>query len=326
MLKISSMLCCCVWLMPALAARAETAAALGKTRSELVAAEVNSVRITHEQVDREMQRRFATQQRVLEQEHHHLLRKHVLKLMIERELLRQAAVSSGIIIPDPDLEAALKAFEERLRQGESSSRLLWAARLDKDDLRRMLLNDLLVKRYLETNVYGGINVTEDDARARYEREPERYRVPLELRARHILFQLDEDADEAQLEEARARATKVLQAARRNGESFEELAKKFSEGPTRAKGGDLGYFTYNQMVPAFAQAAFALQPGEISDIVRTPFGLHIIQAVDLRGGTIPPFPSLAPSIKAQLEAERRRELLKQQLELLKNASKVIQYIN
>jgi len=127
---------------------------------------------------------------------------------------------------------------------------------------------------------GGINVTEKEVQSFYEYNNEAYSQPKQVKARHILFTLGEYA----LKEAEDKVKKVAKevlAKARQGEDFAALAKEHSEGPTKSKGGDLGYFKRGQMTPPFEEAAFKLKKGEISDLVRTQFGYHIIKVEDIK---------------------------------------------
>lgn len=125
-----------------------------------------------------------------------------------------------------------------------------------------------------------VTVTDSQVRDYYEENIESFRVVRQVKARHILFKLEEGASGEVEKEVRERALSVLKKAR-DGEDFSDLAKKYSEGPTRKDGGDLGYFSAGQMVKPFEEAVFKLKKGEISDLVRTPFGYHIILVEDIK---------------------------------------------
>ena len=116
--------------------------------------------------------------------------------------------------------------------------------------------------------------------AYYEENIEMFREKKKVKARHILFKLDEDASEEKEKEVKEKALAVLGKARA-GEDFAALAKAHSEGPTAKEGGDLGYFSEGDMVKPFEEAAFNLNKGEISDLVRTRFGYHIIKVEDVK---------------------------------------------
>lgn len=125
-----------------------------------------------------------------------------------------------------------------------------------------------------------VELADREIEAYYEYNVEAFKEPKQVKARHILFKLREDASEQEEKTVREKAEKVLKEARENGD-FAALAKKYSEGPTKDNGGDLGYFTEGRMVKPFEQVAFQMKKGEISDLVRTPFGYHIIYIEDIR---------------------------------------------
>jgi peptidyl-prolyl cis-trans isomerase D len=126
----------------------------------------------------------------------------------------------------------------------------------------------------------GLNVTEAMVQDYYEDYLDTFKERKQVKARHILFKVAESATDVEAEQAKQKALEVLKKAR-DGEDFAELAKQYSEGPTAGEGGDLGYFSENQMVKPFEEAAFALEKGEISDVVRTSFGFHIIKVEDVK---------------------------------------------
>jgi peptidyl-prolyl cis-trans isomerase D len=120
-----------------------------------------------------------------------------------------------------------------------------------------------------------VTITEDDIRAYYDEHQEEFETPKTVEARHILIKVDAEADEAAASEARKKADEVYALAK-GGQDFAELAKKYSEGPTKDRGGLLGAFSKETMVKPFADKAFAMQAGEISEPVRTQFGWHVIK--------------------------------------------------
>ena len=114
----------------------------------------------------------------------------------------------------------------------------------------------------------------------YEYNIDIFLQPKQVKVRHILFKLAQDATEAEEKKVKERAKTVLKKARQS-EDFSALAREYSEGPTKSEGGDLGYFSAGKMVKPFEDAAFKLKKGEISDLVRTPFGYHIIRVEDIK---------------------------------------------
>ncbi|MBW1787895.1 MAG: SurA N-terminal domain-containing protein [Deltaproteobacteria bacterium] len=123
-------------------------------------------------------------------------------------------------------------------------------------------------------------VADNDIQAYYEYNISAFSSPKQVKARHILFMVEEGVSEDKERGVRDKAKAVLEEARQ-GKDFAELAKTYSEGPTKTKGGDLGYFSEGNMVKSFEEAAFKLKAGEISGLVRTPFGYHIIKVEDVK---------------------------------------------
>lgn len=148
-----------------------------------------------------------------------------------------------------------------------------------------------------------LSVPEADLKRYYDENAARYTVAEERRASHILIKAPKDAPKADREKAKARAEAVLAELRKNPAGFAESAKKNSEDSSAAQGGDLDFFGRGMMVRPFEDAAFSMKPGEISEVVETDFGFHIIQLVEVRGGDRKSFDSL----RAEIEAEVRKAL-------------------
>jgi peptidyl-prolyl cis-trans isomerase D len=184
---------------------------------------------------------------------------------------------------EADLVAYHKAHQERFRTTEEAD-IEWV-QLDLDTLARQY------------------PVAEDKLREYYEQNISRYTVAEERRASHILIAVAKDAPAAEREKAKAKAQALLAEVRKNPASFAEVARKNSQDPGSAsKGGDLDFFGRGAMTKPFDAAVFAMKPGEISDVVATDFGFHIIQLVAARGGDKKSF----DSVKAELAQEVGRQ--------------------
>jgi peptidyl-prolyl cis-trans isomerase D len=150
----------------------------------------------------------------------------------------------------------------------------------------------------------GITVPEDDLKKYYAENASRYTAAEERRARHILIKADKAAAPDVRQKAKARAEALLVEARKNPAGFAELAKKNSDDPGSAvQGGDLDFFGRGAMVKPFEDAAFAMKPGEISNVVESDFGYHVIQLEAIRGGEKKPF----EAVRAAIEDEVRQQL-------------------
>jgi len=156
--------------------------------------------------------------------------------------------------------------------------------------------------------------SDDEVKAYYdEHRDDRFTAPEEIRARHILIKLPPGADEKARAAARTKADDVL-AKVKKGADFAKLAQEVSEDPGSAsKGGDLGLFARGHMVPAFDAAAFALEPGTVSDVVETPFGFHVIKVEEKLPGGPKPLEAVRDEIVKTLTAEKGLELARKQAE-------------
>ena len=144
-------------------------------------------------------------------------------------------------------------------------------------------------------------ISDDELKARYESDKERYQVPEQRHVRHILFKVPKDADAKTVAAKEEQARKVMAMAK-GGQDFAELARQYSEGPTAAKGGDLGFFGRGRMVRPFDEAVFAMRKGEIGGPVRTQFGFHIIKVEDIRPATTRAFAEVRDELRREMEKE------------------------
>ncbi|MBW1713610.1 MAG: SurA N-terminal domain-containing protein [Deltaproteobacteria bacterium] len=147
-------------------------------------------------------------------------------------------------------------------------------------------------------------VTDEEARAYYDNNPGEFSEEKTVEASHILIRLRPDAGEEQVKEARIKAQKLAERARK-GEDFAKLARENSQGPTASRGGYLGAFGKNQMLPAFSEAAFSMEPGQISDPVRTDYGWHVILVHNVNPAKVRTFEEAKADIKARLASESAR---------------------
>jgi len=152
-----------------------------------------------------------------------------------------------------------------------------------------------------------VQVTSDEIADYYNENQAQYEQEAEVKARHILFRVNEKAPEEEVAKVEAEAQKVLAEAKSKGADFTELVKKYSQAPDAEKGGDLGYFTRDRMVPAFAEAAFALKAGEVSEVVRTQYGFHIIKVEDVRPARTIPLEEARSEIELNLKRQRAKDI-------------------
>jgi len=145
-------------------------------------------------------------------------------------------------------------------------------------------------------------VTEEDARKFYDQNPDKFTRSESVKASHILIGVDSKASADDKKKAREKAEK-LRKDLAGGADFAALAKENSTCPSSQQGGDLGFFGKGQMVPPFEQAAFSMKPGEISDVVETQFGYHIIKLIEKKGAESVSFKDALPRIEEYLKGQK-----------------------
>jgi peptidyl-prolyl cis-trans isomerase D len=195
-----------------------------------------------------------------------------------------AAYRAKVDPSDADIEAYFKANEAQFRAPEQAS------------IEYVVLNPEVLTK--------GVAVPEEDLRKYYAENASRYTVAEERRASHVLVKADRDEPAAEKKAAKARAEELLVQLRKNPDSFADVARKYSQDPgSAARGGDLDYFGRGMMTKPFEDAVFAMKPGEISNVIETDFGYHIIKLTAVRGGEKKPF----EAVRGEIEAEVRKAL-------------------
>lgn len=164
-----------------------------------------------------------------------------------------------------------------------------------------------------------IEVDDAELRSLYDNRKANYVEPDQREASHILIILDQDADDATVNAARDRLA-AIRSRIDAGESFEELARELSEDPGSApQGGSLGWFGRGIMDPAFEEAAFALSPGYLSDVVQSSFGLHLLEVTGARDGEIRSFDKIRPELLLDYQGEQAEQLFVERANVLQNLS-------
>ena len=168
------------------------------------------------------------------------------------------------------------------------------------------------------NLLAKVQVSKEDARKYYDEHQNEFGSPEERQAAHILITVKANATPAEQDAAKALAEKILQQVRQAPSRFSELAKKDSQDPgSAAKGGDLGFFGRGMMVKPFEEAAFALKVGEISGLVKSDFGYHIIKLIAVKPSRITPFDEALKGIISKLRQQKAAELFAETAEKFSN---------
>ena len=161
-------------------------------------------------------------------------------------------------------------------------------------------------------------ISDEEIQGYYEENQEGFKTPKTVEARHILIKVDRNADFETVEKTKKRALDILNMAR-GGEEFSELARQYSEGPTRGRGGYLGTFRKEAMVKPFADKAFSMQAGEISEPVRTQFGWHLIKVEKVNEASVISFDEAEKGIREKLTEEMAKNLAYDEAEEVSDVS-------
>lgn len=173
-----------------------------------------------------------------------------------------------------------------------------------EDLKKRLIVESFLKKRVETDV----KVGDDDLKKFYEQNKDKFKTGEQIRASHILVKSEKEA-------------KDILAQIKAGGKFDELARKYSVDASAAKGGDLGWFGRGSMVPVFEKALLALKEGQISDVVKSDFGYHIIKLTGKRPAGVRPFEEVKDQIKAAIMPAKQQELFQKIKDELKKNAKI-----
>ncbi|WP_456432149.1 peptidylprolyl isomerase [Thermosulfuriphilus sp.] len=186
--------------------------------------------------------------------------------------------------------------------------------LERDPLIRARIEQarsaILAQELIRREVLDKVKLDEAEAKRYYQENKTAFGQPEMVRARHILIAIKDPNDQSLKDQARREAEEIL-ARVKAGEDFAALAKQYSDDPgSRAKGGDLGFFSRGEMIEPFEKAAFALKVGQVSGVVESPFGYHIIKVEERRPAEIPSYEKVKKQVRDRaLEAKRERVLEK-----------------
>lgn len=228
--------------------------------------------------------------------------KRTLDRAVDSLLMAQEARRLGIV---PD-EARIEEKMKRLADGAGGHAELEAelikSRITYDQLRSTVVQADLVQSLVETEITSKIQVSEQDVEAFYTENLASFTGTEKVHSRHIIFLVDPGATDAERESARQKAETARQRAAA-GEEFAMLAVELSEGPNATKGGDLGITGRGQMVEGFDEAVWALEPGEISDVVESRLGYHVVKVEEFVEAPVVPLEEARPTVINLLRQQR-----------------------
>jgi peptidyl-prolyl cis-trans isomerase C len=231
----------------------------------------------------------------------------LLDEMIDMRLVAHEGKARKVAVTDADVDTQMQQITKQFPSEEEFKKALASRNMTLEDLKTETRNNLLINKTLEAEILPKIAVQPADLETYYQANPDQFKQPEKMRASHILIPMTAQMTDVQKKEARTQAETVLKRAKA-GEDFAALAKEFSKDSSAQNGGDLNFFPRGQMVPAFEAAAFALQPNQISEIVETPFGFHIIKGGEHQAASTVPLAQVTPQLTEFLKQQKQREML------------------
>lgn len=307
-----------------LAAVIGTAATSGAEVVTGIAAIVNDEIITIYELNNEYAKVFKEEEKkgALDEAAAKKLRVDVLNAMIDKKLIGMKIKELNIVVSEEEVR---QSIEEIKKQNKLSQEALAAALLTQgltfDQYKAQMKEQLERLRLMSQEVKAKIQVSERELKEYYDANRSQFREENSYRARHIFFKVDKNAGNDQIKRVMAKAANVMGEARTNTD-FAELARKYSDDPNAAKdGGDLGTFKKGDMLPEIESAVITMNPGEISDLVTTPAGFHIIKLEEKSLDSIKPFESVKGMIEDILYRKKSEERFTQWAEELRKAAAI-----
>jgi peptidyl-prolyl cis-trans isomerase C len=297
----------------------ETVAA---TNPDAVVAKVNGVAITRAEMDRAVKILLA-QSKMKQPVPGEIMKKAeavAMNQLIASELLYQAGIKTAAKDLDKQVETQLAQRKAQFPSTAEYEKAMKENNLTEKDLTVLMRKDIVINNLLEKEVASKITVSEAEAKKFYDDNKEKFKTEESVRASHILIGVDAKATADDKKKAKEKA-EAIRKRLLAGEDFAAVAKKESTCPSASQGGDLGSFTKGQMVPEFEKAAFALKPGEISDVVETKFGYHIIKVQEKKAAGTVSFDEAKKNIEGYLKSQKIQKGINEYLEKLRKESKV-----
>lgn len=297
-------------------------AAKKQTASDKVAV-VNGVIFTQKDLDVEMERikkRLSMIKGPLSDSQQKEFKERTLQKIIGRELLFQESQRKQIKIDDAKVNEEFMTLKKRYTTEDDFNKSLSENNFTEATYKDSLKQQMAIKELVDQLFIQKVSIKEEEIKSYYDSQPQLFKQPEKVVASHILIKVDPEANDAQKSEARKKIEEVQQRLKK-GEDFATLAKELSQCPSSANGGSLGAFARGQMVKPFEESSFSLKPGEMTDIVETQFGYHLIKVTDKRPETTIAFKDARDRIEQYLKNTKVQEQVREYVEVLKKKAKI-----
>jgi len=264
---------------------------------------------------KEFQNMAAKSSQKFDPEHLQQVKDQILGKIIDSDMFIMQASREGVDLSPEEVDQKFEEWKASFQGEENFSKFLTARNKTPEQMREEVRRGYIIRKLLDTNVISKIVVDDAQAREYYDMYPEKFKKGDRIHASHILAM----ASDTNNKEARAKAKEKAEAwlaKLKDGADFAELAKSESDDPQSGKnGGDLDFFTREEMVPQFSEAAFALEPGKMSGVVETQFGYHIILVHGKKPAGSIPFEEAKETLKQQMKYSQTNEKIKDYIDKL-----------
>jgi len=241
----------------------------------------------------------------------------VLDRLIESRLLEEEMKKRKIEVPERDVDATIQDVLKSSNLTENDMKKALAREgMTLSTYRQKVRDELGKMRLVSREIKSKIVIEDEVLREYYQKNQEKFTDPLEVKIQQIFFPVPEHASQEETAAVQREARPILERARK-GEDFAELARKFSKGPEAGEGGLLGYFKHRELRPELEEAGFKVRTGEISDLVRSPAGFHILRVLERKGGEPRPFAEVQFKIREELSEAEAQKKFEQWMKELKS---------
>lgn len=243
-----------------------------------------------------------------------------LENLINLRLLNQEADRQNIQLDRETIDKQVEQISSRFPNPEKFKEQLSAMGITEEKLRDEIGASLRIEKLLESSSEENEEVNEKDIKDFYENHPENFQTPERIQASHILLKID-SGDTPEVKEQKRQKLSEIRKQIEDGADFAQMAREYSDCPSKSRGGDLGLFDRGRMVKPFEDAAFQLKVGEVSDIVETQFGLHLIKLTDRQEGQVTPLENAREKIVYYLKHQKQEKAINNYLTQLRSKAKI-----
>ena len=304
-----------------------------KTDPNSVAVTVNGVNITEGDVNKlvdmqlaAMAERAPKQPPEFIERYRKLLRQQAVDAIIVGQLLDERVKDANIVVTEEEVTNRLKEIAAAQRPAislEDFKKKIAEYGQNYDEVKEQIRRGLSYQKLVEMQPGGKPAVTEGDAKNYYSENLKQFETPEQVRASHILIAPDPNAPDPNQAKAKAKAKIAgLLEQIKAGADFAQLAKTNSACPSASDGGDLHFFPRGKMEPAFEKAAFAMDVNQVSDIVETSYGYHIIKVTDRKAASVILFEQVKDQIISQLKQRKQSDFARLYIQSLQTSARIV----